>query len=326
MKGRKTMRVAILDDYQDGALAVADWQSLRGVKPIAFTRHIADEAELVRSLAGFAVIIAMRERTPFPARVIERLPDLRLLVTAGMRNAAIDLAAATAGGVTVCGTEMLPYPTAELTWGLILAAARHIVREEGAMRAGLWQSTLGIGLKGKTLGIIGLGRLGSQVAAVGKAFGMEILAWSQNLTAERAVAAGARLVPKAELLAQSDIVTIHLVLSPRTRGLIAAADLAAMKQTALLVNTSRGPIVDEAALIASLEAGRIGGAALDVYDVEPLPADHALRRLPKTLLTPHLGYVTQEGYRLVYGQAVEAIRAYLAGAPIRVLNAPATSG
>ncbi|HZS85306.1 MAG TPA: D-2-hydroxyacid dehydrogenase family protein [Stellaceae bacterium] len=321
------MRVAILDDYHNGALQAADWASLGpGVTATAFTQHIGEEDALIEALAGFGAIIAMRERTPLPARVLERLPDLRLIVTAGMRNAAIDIAAATTRGITVCGTEMLGYPTAELAWGLILALCRHIVREDAAMRAGRWQTTLGIGLQGKTLGVIGLGRLGAQMAKFGAAFGMEVIAWSQNLTEERAAAAGARLVSKAELLAAADIVTIHLVLSPRTRGLIAAADLARMKPSAFLVNTSRGPIVEEAALIAALEEGRIAGAALDVYDREPLPPGHKLRRLSNTVLTPHLGYVTEEAYRLVYGQAVEAIRAYLAGTPIRVLSPPSAAG
>ncbi|MBV9523967.1 MAG: D-2-hydroxyacid dehydrogenase family protein [Alphaproteobacteria bacterium] len=316
------MRVAILDDYQNAALTAADWPSLAGVEATPFTRHIADAGALIEALAGFSAVIAMRERTPFPAAVLGSLPDLRLLVTAGMRNAAIDMAAASARGITVCGTDMLPYPTAELTWGLILAACRNIVGEAGAMRSGGWQTTLGLGLKGKVLGVLGLGRLGEQVAAVGKAFGMEVLAWSQNLTAERAAACGARLVAKERLLATSDILTIHLVLSPRTRGLIGADELRRMKPSALIVNTSRGPILDEAALVAALEGGWIAGAALDVYDTEPLPPDHPLRRLPNALLTPHLGYVTAEGYRLVYGQAIENIRAFRSGAPIRVLNAP----
>jgi phosphoglycerate dehydrogenase-like enzyme len=264
----------------------------------------------------------MRERTPFPAALFAHLPNLKLLVTAGMRNAAIDLEAAAARGVTVCGTDMLPYPTAELTWGLILAFARNIAHEDRAMRDGKWQTTIGTGLKGKTLGLVGLGRLGAQVATIGKAFGMEIIAWSQNLTAEHAASAGARRVDKATLFAESDVISIHLVLGERTRGLVKAADLARMKKTAFLVNTSRGPIVEESALVAALAEGSIAGAAIDVYDREPLPADHQLRRLANTVLTPHLGYVTAENYRLVYGQAVEAIAAYLAGTPIRVLAKP----
>jgi phosphoglycerate dehydrogenase-like enzyme len=321
-------RVAILDDYQETALRLADWASLHPQAEITvLNAHIADRETLAKRLHDCDAAVAMRERTPFPAALLERLPNLKLLVTAGMRNAAIDLEAAAARGVTVCGTDMLPYPTAELTWGLILAFARNIAREdrglrEGYGREGKWQTTVGMGLKGKTLGLLGLGKLGVQVGAIGKAFGMELVAWSQNLTAERAAAAGARHVDKATLFATADVISIHLVLGERTRALVKAEDLARMKRTAFLVNTSRGPIVEEAALIAALEAGRIAGAAIDVYDAEPLPADHRLRRLANTVLTPHLGYVTEENYRLVYGQAVEAVAAYLAGAPIRVLAKP----
>jgi phosphoglycerate dehydrogenase-like enzyme len=321
------MRVAILDDYQEAALSLADWQSLHPAVQIeSFSHHIADEDELARRLHVFDIVVAMRERTPFPASLFARLPNLRLLVTSGMRNAAIDLAAASAHSVTVCGTDMLAHPTAELTWGLILGFCRSIPREALAMRNGLWQTTLGVGVHGKTLGIVGLGKLGTQVAKVGKAFGMEVIAWSQNLSDERAAEAGARRVEKAELFAAADIVSIHLVLSERTRGIVGAAELARMKPTALLVNTSRGPIVDEAALLATLEGRRIAGAAIDVYGTEPLPADHKLRQMPNTVLTPHLGYVTAENYRLVYRQTVEAIRAYLDGKPIRVLTPPATAG
>jgi phosphoglycerate dehydrogenase-like enzyme len=239
-----------------------------------------------------------------------------------MRNAAIDVKAAGERGVTVCGTEMLPYPTAELTWGLILALARHLPAESRNMREGRWQTTLGTALRGKVLGILGLGKLGGEVARIAKAFGMSPIAWSQNLTAERAAAAGAELVGKEDLFRRADFVTVHLVLSARTRGLVGKAELAAMKPTAFFVNTSRGPIVDSAALTEALEARRIAGAALDVYDQEPLPADHPLRRVENLLLTPHLGYVIEENYRRAYGQAVEDIRAFLAGKPIRVI-APA---
>jgi len=312
--------VAILDDYQGAALQLADWQSLHPQARIsAVDTHIADFEALTTRLHGRDAVVAMRERTPFPAALFARLPNLKLLVTSGMRNSAIDLEAASKHGVTVCGTDMLPYPTAELTWGLILAFARNIAREDRAMREGKWQTSIGTGLKGKTLGLLGLGRLGAQVAAIGKAFGMEIIAWSQNLTAESAAPAGAQLVDKETLFAAADIVSIHLVLGERTRGFVKAADLARMKPSAFLVNTSRGPIVDEQALIAALESRRIAGAAIDVYDHEPLPAEHPLRRLANTVLTPHLGYVTTENYRLAYGQAVEAIRAYLAGTPIRVI-------
>ena len=315
------MRVAILDDYQGVALALADWQSLHPQAQIqAFSNHIADEAALAKRLHTFEAIVAMRERTPFPKSLFERLPNLRLLVTAGMRNASIDLAAATERKVQVCGTDMLPYPTAELAWGLILALFRHIPREDRAVREGRWQTTVGIGLKGKVLGLVGLGRLGGQVARIGKAFGMEVIAWSQNLTAERAAEAGAALVTKDELFARVDVVSIHLVLSPRSRGLVGAADIARMKPTAFLVNTSRGPIVDEAALLLALRERRIAGAGLDVFEPEPLAKDHPLLTLDNTVITPHLGYVTEEGYRLAYGQALEDIRAFLGGTVLRGLN------
>lgn len=315
------MRVAILDDYQGVALALADWQSLHPQAQMqAFVDHLDGLDALAQRLHTFESIVAMRERTPFPRALLDRLPNLRLLVTAGMRNAAIDIAAAAERKVLVCGTEMLPYPTAELAWGLILALCRHIPREDRAVREGRWQTTLGIGLKGKTLGLLGLGRLGSQVARVGKAFGMETIAWSQNLTAERAAEAGAALVSKAELFARADIVSIHLVLSPRSRGLVSEAELARMKPTAFLVNTSRGPIVDEAALLAALRAKRIAGAGLDVFEPEPLPSDHPVLKLDNVVITPHLGYVTEEGYRLAYGQAVEDIRGFLEGKPVRVIN------
>jgi phosphoglycerate dehydrogenase-like enzyme len=315
------MRVAILDDYQGVALRMADWRSLHPAAEVqAFTDHLDDLEALAARLRPFQAVVLMRERTPFPRALFERLDGLRLLVTAGMRNASIDLAAATERRVQVSGTDMLPYPTAELTWGLILALFRHIPAEDRAARQGRWQTTLGLGLRGKTLGLVGLGKLGGQVAQVGRAFGMEVIAWSQNLTAERAAEVGARLVAKDELFAGADVVSIHLVLSARTRALVGAAELGRMKPTAFLVNTSRGPILDEAALLAALRARRIAGAALDVFEPEPLPADHPLLALDNTVITPHLGYVTEEGYRLVYGQAVEDIRAFLDGKALRPLN------
>jgi phosphoglycerate dehydrogenase-like enzyme len=315
------LRVAILDDYQGVALAMADWRSLHPQATIeAFADHLDDLDAVARRLHAFECVVAMRERTPFPRALFAKLPNLRLLVTAGMRNAAIDLTAATERKVQVSGTEMLPYPTAELTWGLILALFRHIPQEDRATRTGHWQTTLGIGLKGKTLGLLGLGRLGSQVARVGQAFGMEVIAWSQNLTAERAAEAGVALVTKEALFARADVISIHLVLSPRSRGLVGAAELGRMKRTAFLVNTSRGPIVDEAALLASLQEQRIAGAGLDVFEPEPLPREHPLLRLENVVITPHLGYVTEEGYRLAYGQAVENIRAFLEGKVLRAMN------
>lgn len=316
------MRLAILDDYQNAALSAADWSSLGPeVSTEAFHDVLGSEDAAAERLREFEIIVAMRERTAFPRTLLERLPKLKLLVTAGMRNAAIDSKAAAERGIVVAGTGMLPYPTAELTWGLILSLARHIAREDQAMRSGGWQTTLGVGLRGKVLGVAGLGRLGSQVAAVGKAFQMDVIAWSQNLTAERATAGGVERVEKEELFRRSDFVTIHLLLSRRTRGLIGGAELGLMKPTAYLVNTSRGPIVDEQALVTVLESGKIAGAALDVYDQEPLPRDHALRRLDNVVLTPHLGYVTAENYRAIYSQAVEDVQAFLAGSPLRVISA-----
>jgi phosphoglycerate dehydrogenase-like enzyme len=261
----------------------------------------------------------MRERTPFPRALLEKLPRLRLLVTTGMRNASIDLAAARERGVVVCGTPGASGTTGELTWGLIHALFRQIPREDRLVREGKWQTTVGLGLAGKTLGILGLGTIGSQVAKVGTAFGMEVIAWSQNLDAERASRAGAKRVERDELLARSDVVTIHLVLSERTRGLIGERELATMKPTAFLVNTSRGPIVDEAALAAALKKGTIAGAGIDVYDNEPIAPDHPLLSAPNTVLTPHLGYVTREGYSAYFRGAVEDIAAWRRGAPVRVL-------
>jgi phosphoglycerate dehydrogenase-like enzyme len=314
-------RVALLDDYQGVALGMADWKSLpTGTEVVVFKDHLADEDALAARLADFDIIMALRERTPFPRTLLERLPKLKLLITAGMRNASIDMKAAAERGVLVCGTAGLPYPTAELAWGLILGLARRIPAEDRATREGRWQTSLGLGLNGKTLGVLGLGTLGSRVARVGRALEMKVLAWSQNLTAERAAAEDAMLVAKDDLLARSDFVSIHLVLSERTRGLIGARELGLMKRSAYLVNTSRGPIVDEAALIRALQDGTIAGAGLDVFDEEPLPLGHPFRRLPNIVITPHLGYVTEETYRIFYGQALEDVKAYLDGAPFRVLR------
>jgi phosphoglycerate dehydrogenase-like enzyme len=317
------IHVAILDDYQKVALGLGDWSGLAVAAPQVFEDHLADEDALVERLIGFEIIVAMRERTPFPRSLLSRLPHLRLLVTTGLRNASIDLAAAAELGVVVSGTRGLPYPTAELTWGLILGLCRNIPLEDRATRVGEWQVSLGVGVRGKTLGLVGLGNLGSQVAAIGKAFGMDVVAWSQNLSHERAAEVGVRRAETLlELLAGADIVSVHLVLGERTRGLLGARELAAMKRTAFLVNTARGPIVDEAALVQALRARAIAGAGLDVFETEPLPPDHALRSLPNTIITPHLGYVTEETYRLFFGDAVEDIRAYLAGHPLRVLPPP----
>ncbi len=311
-------QVAVLDDYQAVAMQIADWSALPSDTHVhVFRDHLSDQNALVERLKDFEIIVAMRERTPFPRDLLERLPRLKLLVTTGMRNASIDVKAAADKGIVVCGTGGVGYPTAELTWGLILALLRQIPREDKATREGQWQVSVGVGLRDKVLGVIGLGNLGSQVATVGKAFQMSVLAWSQNLTAERAAQFGATLVGKDELLSRADIITVHLVLSQRTRGLLGARELALMKPTSYLINTSRGPIVEEKALVQALEQGTIAGAALDVFDEEPLPLNHPLRRLENTVITPHLGYVTAEGYRVFYGHVVEDIQAFLRGQPVR---------
>jgi phosphoglycerate dehydrogenase-like enzyme len=269
---------------------------------------------------GFDVIVAMRERTRFPQEVLGRLPNLRLLVSTGPGNAAIDVPAAGELGITVCGTGYVSHPTAELTWALILGAARNLTGEANSMTNGGWQLSVGTGLHGKTLALLGLGRQGTLVARIGQAFGMATIAWSQNLTAERAAEHGVRAVTKRELFAEADVLSIHLALSERTRGLVGAAELRLLKPTAILVNTSRGPIVDEPALIDVLRAGNIGGAALDVFNIEPLPSGHPLRTLPHTLLTPHIGYVTRDLYETFYRDAVEDIAAFRSGSPIRVMD------
>jgi phosphoglycerate dehydrogenase-like enzyme len=315
-------RVAILDDYQGVALEMADW----GVLPPdcrvqVFRDHLSDREALVERLKDFEVITCMRERTPFRRDLLERLPNLRLLVTTGMRNAAIDLQAATDLGVLVCGTAGGPEaPPAELTWGLILALVRHIPREDAATRAGHWGTTVGMSLEHKVLGVLGLGRLGAKVARVGVAFEMSVIAWSQNLTAEKAAQCGATLVTKDELFARSDILSVHVQLSDRTRGLVGARELGLMKPSAYLINTARGPIVDEAALIQALQARTIAGAGLDVFDEEPLPPGHPFTRLDNTLLAPHMGYVTKDQYQVRYRETVENVAAYLQGEPLRVLN------
>ena len=315
------MRLSILDDYQGVALEMADWSPLKGRIEIAVERApFAGENEAARALAESEIVCAMRERTPFPRSLFERLPQLKLLVTTGMRNAAIDLDAAREKGVVVCGTGGGGLDTAELAWGLILGAARRIAEDHRAMREGLWQTRIGRRIEGKTLGILGLGRLGSTVARVGLAFNMKVIAWSQNLTAERAAAVGVEKVDKEALFRRSDILSVHLVLGPRSKGLVGRAEIALMKKDAILVNTSRGPIVDVAAVIEALEEGRLGYASFDVYDHEPLPPDHPLRRAKNVLLTPHIGYVTEENYRASYPQIVEDVLAFLDGKPIRVLT------
>ncbi|WP_030439556.1 D-2-hydroxyacid dehydrogenase family protein [Actinoplanes subtropicus] len=317
------MKIVVLDDYQRVARAYGPFDTLPDAEVEVLHEHVADLDELAWALRGAEVAVAMRERTPFRSDLFAMAPDLRLLVTTGMKNASIDLASAAAHGVTVCGTDAAGSATntAELTWALILACRRRVVAEDRALREGRWQTTIGTDLAGTTLGVLGLGRLGTQVARIGVAFGMRVIAWSQHLTAERAEAAGATLVSRNELFETSDVLTVHLKLSERTIGTVGAAELAAMKPSAILVNTSRGPIVDESALVTALTAGSIAGAGLDVYDVEPLPAGNPLRGAPNTVLLPHLGYVTDATYRAWYAQVVEDIAAWRAGAPVRVLTA-----
>lgn len=315
------VRVAILDDYQSVARAMADWGILPPeVEVQVFWDHLAEEDAVAERLRGFDIVIGMRERTPFPRSLLERLPRLKLLVTTGMTNASFDVEAATDLGIVVAGTAGSAETTGELTWGLILALMRRIPQEDRAIRAGQWQTSVGPGLRSKTLGILGLGRIGSQVAAYGHAFQMPVIAWSQNLTPDRAAECGAILVTRDELFARADVVTIHLRLSERTRGLVTGRELALMKPTAYLVNTSRGPIVDEVALIDVLRRKAIAGAALDVFDQEPLPLDHPLRQMDNTVITPHLGYVAIESYQAMYSQAIENIQTFLSGRPVRVVN------
>ena len=327
------MRVAILDDYQQVSLASTDWSAVRSLAEIdVFAKHIASTEALVSALEPYDVIVAMRERTFFDASRLSQLPRLRLLVTTGMANTSIDLAAASAQGITVCGTGGSAYSTAELTWGLILALVRHIPEEDRRMKtvgraggaalgvSGGWQQTVGTDLHGKKLGLVGLGHQGQTVAKIGRAFGMKLAAWSQNLDPDIAKKAHAEAVSKEELFSSCDVVTVHYKLGPRSVGLVGAAELALMKPSAYLVNTSRGPIVDSAALLSALRSGSIAGAALDVFDVEPLPLSDPLRSAPNVVLTPHLGYVTEDAYRVFYGNAAEDIVAFAPGSPVRVLS------
>ncbi|MEV7111107.1 D-2-hydroxyacid dehydrogenase family protein [Streptomyces anulatus] len=317
------LRCAVIDDFQSVATTVVDWSPVTAdVEVVSFTEHLATEDEAAAALADFDIVVTLRERVPFPAGLFARLPRLRLLVASGMRNSVIDFDAAKRHGVTVCGTASSSTPPVELTWALLLGLARGIVPEAEALRTdGPWQSTLGADLHGRTLGLLGLGKIGGRVAQVGRAFGMEVLAWSQNLTEERTEEVGATLAAsKEDLLASSDFVSVHLALGERTRGLIGAAELALMRPTAYLVNTSRAAIVDTDALLAALRAGAMAGAATDVFDIEPLPAGHPVRTAPRLLATPHLGYVSRANYETYYGQAVENIRAFLDGQPVRRLG------
>ncbi|XAS72340.1 D-2-hydroxyacid dehydrogenase family protein [Micrococcaceae bacterium Sec5.1] len=317
-----SFRLAIIDDYQQVASDYAPWDSLLddGVKVSVFSAPFVSEEQAVAALAPFDIIVAMRERTRFPRRMLESLTNLKLLVTTGMANAAIDLEAASERGILVCGTGGSPAAAPEMTWALLLAFARNLVVEENSLRAGDWQTAVGFELEGKTLGIVGLGKIGKRIAGYAKAFGMDVLAWSQNLTAEAAEEAGARKVTKEELFRESDVVTLHLRLSDRTEGIVGSEELRLLGPEGVLVNTARGPLVDEAALIRALQEGWIRGAAMDVFDEEPLPAGHALLHSSRTVLSPHIGYVTHESYRQFYGGAFEDVKAWLEGAPIRALN------
>jgi phosphoglycerate dehydrogenase-like enzyme len=316
------VRCAILDDYQNVALKLADWSKVKDRAEIkVFREHLGGPDKVIAALQGFQIIVAMRERTGFPKKVIDALPELKLLITTGMRNASIDTEAAKARGITVCGTGTFGNPTSGVAIGLILELTRHIGYENARLHAGSpWQTTVGLDLDGMTLGIVGLGKLGTRTAAIAKAFGMKVIAWSQNLTAEKCREAGVDYATKDELFRQSDFITIHVVLSARTRGLIGAAELALMKPTAFLINTSRGPIIEEAALISVLNQHKIAGAGLDVFDVEPLPLDHPFRKMDNVVITPHLGYVSEQNYRRYFADAVEDIGAFLDGKPVRQLS------
>jgi len=316
------VRCAILDDYQNVVLKVADWSKVKGDLDIkVFNEHLGGPDKVIAALKGFEIVVAMRERTGFPRQVIEALPDLKLLITTGMRNASIDTEAAKARGVTVCGTPNFGNPTSGIAIGLILELTRHIGYENARLHAGAtWQTTIGPDLEGMMLGVLGLGRLGTHTAAIAKAFGMKVIAWSQNLTPEKCQEAGVGYVSKDDLFRQSDFITIHIVLSPRSRGLVGAKELGLMKSSAFIINTSRGPIIDELVLIAALRDKKIAGAGLDVFDNEPLPLDHPFRKMDNVVITPHLGYVTEQNYRHYFTGVVEDIRGFLDGKPVRVMT------
>jgi D-3-phosphoglycerate dehydrogenase len=315
-------RCAILDDYQDVGLKLADWSKVKEVEVKSFNEHLGSAENVIKALQGFQIVSMMRERTPFPRAVIEALPDLKLLITTGARNASIDMAACAERGITVCGTTSHGNPTTGIAFGLILELTRRIGWENARLKAGAtWQVTLGMDIEGKTLGVLGLGKLGARAAGVGKAFGMKVIAWSQNLTPEKCKEIGVDYVSKEDLFRQADVITIHLQLSQRTRGLVTATELGLMKRAAYLVNTSRGPIIDEKALIAALNDKRIAGAGLDVFDVEPLPLDHPFRRMDNVVITPHLGYVSQQNYAGYFPDIVDDIRGWIDGKPVRVVPA-----
>jgi phosphoglycerate dehydrogenase-like enzyme len=316
------VRCAILDDYQNVALKSTDWSKVKGDLDIkVFSAHLGGPANVIAALKDFEVVVAMRERTGFPRAVIEALPKLKLLITTGMRNASIDTEAAKARGVAVCGTGSFGSPTSAIAIGLMIELTRHIGYENARLHGGAaWQSTIGPDLEGMTLGILGLGKLGTRTANVGKAFGMKVIAWSQNLTPEKCQEAGVGYAAKDDLFRQSDFVCIHVVLSQRTRGIVGAHEFDLMKPSAFLINTSRGPIVDEAAMLAALREKKIAGAGLDVFDIEPLPLDHPLRKMDNVALTPHLGYVSEQNYRHYFAGVVEDIRGFLDGKPVRVMT------
>jgi phosphoglycerate dehydrogenase-like enzyme len=314
-------RCAILDDYQNVALNAADWSKVSGDLDInVFNAHLGGADEVIKALQGFDIVCAMRERTAFPRAVIEKLPQLKLLVTTGLRNASIDVAAAKVRGLVVCGTPSLGNPTSGIAIGLMLELTRHIGYENARMKAGVpWQTTIGMDLEGLTLGVLGLGKLGTRTAKIAQAFGMKVIAWSQNLTPDKCKEAGVDYVGKEDLFRRADFVTIHVILSQRTRGLVGTKELALMKPSAYIINTSRGPIIEEAALLAVLREKKIAGAGLDVFDIEPLPIDHPLRKMDNVVLTPHLGYVAMQNYRAYFGGVVDDIRAFLDGKPVRVI-------
>jgi phosphoglycerate dehydrogenase-like enzyme len=315
-------RCAILDDYQNVVLNVTDWSKVAGDLDIeVFNEHLDGPDNVVKALQGFDIVCAMRERTPFPRAVIEKLPDLKLLITTGLRNASFDVAAAKERGVVVCGTPSVGNPTSGIAIGLMLELTRRIGYENARMKAGVpWQSTIGMDLDGMTLGVLGLGKLGTRTANIAKAFGMKVIAWSQNLTPEKCKEAGVDYAGKEDLFRQADFITIHVVLSQRSRGLVGANEIALMKPSAYLINTSRGPIIDEAAMLAALRDKKIAGAGLDVFDVEPLPLDHPLRKMDNVVITPHLGYVATQNYRAYFAGVVDDIRAFIDGKPVRVMD------
>jgi phosphoglycerate dehydrogenase-like enzyme len=316
------LRCAILDDYQNVVLKVVDWSKVKGdVEFKVFNEHLGGPDKVIAALQGFQIVVAMRERTGFPKQVIDALPDLKLLITTGMRNASIDTEAAKARGITVCGTSSFGSPTSGIAIGLMLELTRHIGYENARMHSGAtWQTTIGPDLEGQTLGILGLGKLGVRTANIAKAFGMKVIAWSQNLTPEKCQEAGVGYVSKDDLFRQSDFISIHVVLSQRTRGIVGSHEIGLMKPTAFLINTSRGPIIDEAAMLAALRDKKIAGAGLDTFDVEPLPLDHPLRQMDNAVITPHLGYVSEQNYRGYFSGVVEDIRGFLDGKPVRVMT------